>query len=167
MSYLTSKYLQWAASWFVSDFHFWKSCAKSFKHDYMYLKVVVAKVQILVRAKCVFMIFVDIIFICILWDTLLLWCVVFMLHSASCWCKHMFMCIFGFRSPGFCKIPKWALTFFLDKFAVSYSNVERRKSLSPSAIVIGAGFAGIAAAHALKNANFQVIWLSQTIVSNF
>ncbi|XP_008787574.1 polyamine oxidase 3-like [Phoenix dactylifera] len=43
---------------------------------------------------------------------------------------------------------------------VSYlSDVERRKPLSPSAIVIGAGFAGIAAAHALKNANFQVVLL--------
>ncbi|XP_020102904.1 probable polyamine oxidase 2 isoform X1 [Ananas comosus] len=39
-----------------------------------------------------------------------------------------------------------------------FSNVER-KSISPSAIVIGGGFAGIAAAHALRNASFQVVLL--------
>ncbi|KAG6518231.1 hypothetical protein ZIOFF_021635 [Zingiber officinale] len=36
---------------------------------------------------------------------------------------------------------------------------EARQSHSPSAIVIGGGFAGIAAAHALKNAAFQVVLL--------
>lgn len=39
------------------------------------------------------------------------------------------------------------------------SSDERRQSFSPSAIVVGAGFAGIAAAHALKNAAFQVVVL--------
>ncbi|XP_042375561.1 polyamine oxidase 3-like isoform X1 [Zingiber officinale] len=42
--------------------------------------------------------------------------------------------------------------------ACYYMNPEG-KSRSPSAIVIGAGFAGIAAAHALKNASFQVVLL--------
>ncbi|KAG6499854.1 hypothetical protein ZIOFF_039653 [Zingiber officinale] len=40
-----------------------------------------------------------------------------------------------------------------------YQKTEARKSRSPSAIVIGGGFAGIAAAHALKNAAFQVVLL--------
>ncbi|XP_078176008.1 polyamine oxidase 3-like [Carex rostrata] len=38
------------------------------------------------------------------------------------------------------------------------SNI-RRKSLSPSVIVIGSGFAGLAAAHALQNASFKVVVL--------
>ncbi|KAH7678836.1 Spermine oxidase protein [Dioscorea alata] len=42
----------------------------------------------------------------------------------------------------------------------SYSLVERRKPLSPSSvIVIGSGFAGLAAARALKNASFEVVVL--------
>ncbi|KAJ3693609.1 hypothetical protein LUZ60_009089 [Juncus effusus] len=41
----------------------------------------------------------------------------------------------------------------------SYVPNIKRKSRSPSAIVIGAGFAGIAAAHALKNASFDVVLL--------
>ncbi|KAG6483733.1 hypothetical protein ZIOFF_060387 [Zingiber officinale] len=40
-----------------------------------------------------------------------------------------------------------------------YQKTEARQSRSPSAIVIGGGFAGIAAAHALKNAVFQVVLL--------
>lgn len=40
-----------------------------------------------------------------------------------------------------------------------YQNVERGQSHSPSAIVIGAGFAGIAAARALQDASFQVVLL--------
>ncbi|KAG6529462.1 hypothetical protein ZIOFF_011660 [Zingiber officinale] len=40
-----------------------------------------------------------------------------------------------------------------------YQKTEARQSRSPSAIVIGGGFAGIAAAHALKNAAFQVVLL--------
>ncbi|KAG6518112.1 hypothetical protein ZIOFF_021514 [Zingiber officinale] len=40
-----------------------------------------------------------------------------------------------------------------------YQKTEARQSHSPSAIVIGGGFAGIAAAHALKNATFQVVLL--------
>ncbi|CAA6671771.1 unnamed protein product [Spirodela intermedia] len=36
---------------------------------------------------------------------------------------------------------------------------QRKQSLSPSAIVIGAGFAGIAAARALKDASFKVVLL--------
>ncbi|XP_042430826.1 polyamine oxidase 3-like isoform X1 [Zingiber officinale] len=40
-----------------------------------------------------------------------------------------------------------------------YQKTEARQSHSPSAIVIGGGFAGIAAAHALKNAAFQVVLL--------
>ncbi|MQM03536.1 hypothetical protein Taro_036319 [Colocasia esculenta] len=45
--------------------------------------------------------------------------------------------------------------------AASYvSHVEKRKqTLSPSAIVIGGGFAGISAARALKDASFQVVLL--------
>ena len=40
--------------------------------------------------------------------------------------------------------------------ALCYSNVERRHASSPSVIVIGGGFAGIAAARALYDASFQV-----------
>ncbi|CAK9176462.1 unnamed protein product [Ilex paraguariensis] len=43
--------------------------------------------------------------------------------------------------------------------ALCYSNVERRPAASPSVIVIGGGFAGIAAARALHDASFQVILL--------
>ncbi|KAK4492850.1 hypothetical protein RD792_000175 [Penstemon davidsonii] len=45
------------------------------------------------------------------------------------------------------------------KTALSYSTYERRSAASPSVIVIGAGFAGIAAARALHDASFQVIVL--------
>nr|KAJ0209031.1 hypothetical protein LSAT_V11C400167120 [Lactuca sativa] len=45
------------------------------------------------------------------------------------------------------------------KQAICYSNVEARRSTSPSVIVIGGGFAGIAAARALHDASFQVIVL--------
>ncbi|XP_042396684.1 polyamine oxidase 3-like [Zingiber officinale] len=47
----------------------------------------------------------------------------------------------------------------LDFSASFYQKTEARQSHSPSAIVIGGGFAGIAAAHALKNATFQVVLL--------
>ncbi|KAG6491775.1 hypothetical protein ZIOFF_046713 [Zingiber officinale] len=40
-----------------------------------------------------------------------------------------------------------------------YQKTEARQSRSPSAIVIGGGFAGIAAPHALKNTAFQVVLL--------
>ncbi|XP_028121404.1 polyamine oxidase 2 [Camellia sinensis] len=40
-----------------------------------------------------------------------------------------------------------------------YSNVERRHGASPSVIVIGGGFAGMAAARALHDASFQVVVL--------
>ncbi|KAL0405192.1 UNVERIFIED_CONTAM: Polyamine oxidase 2 [Sesamum latifolium] len=43
--------------------------------------------------------------------------------------------------------------------ALCYSTSERRSTGSPSVIVIGAGFAGIAAARALHDASFQVILL--------
>ncbi|KAF8413543.1 hypothetical protein HHK36_001534 [Tetracentron sinense] len=43
--------------------------------------------------------------------------------------------------------------------AYCYSNVERRQSVSPSVIVIGGGFAGVAAARALHDAAFQVVLL--------
>ncbi|KAL5977168.1 Polyamine oxidase 2 [Asimina triloba] len=43
--------------------------------------------------------------------------------------------------------------------ASCFSEVEGRRSLSPSVIVIGAGFAGIAAARALHDASFQVVLL--------
>ncbi|KAG6505947.1 hypothetical protein ZIOFF_031260 [Zingiber officinale] len=46
-----------------------------------------------------------------------------------------------------------------DCIASFYQKTEARQSHSPSAIVIGGGFAGIAAAHALKNAAFQVVLL--------
>ncbi|GMH07085.1 hypothetical protein Nepgr_008925 [Nepenthes gracilis] len=42
---------------------------------------------------------------------------------------------------------------------VCNSKIERRHPISPSVIVIGAGFAGIAAARALHDASFQVIVL--------
>ncbi|PIN20378.1 Amine oxidase [Handroanthus impetiginosus] len=45
------------------------------------------------------------------------------------------------------------------KRALCYSPVERKSTASPSVIVIGAGFAGIAAARALHDASFQVIVL--------
>ncbi|KAK2978032.1 hypothetical protein RJ640_028714 [Escallonia rubra] len=45
------------------------------------------------------------------------------------------------------------------KGALCYSNIERRHVASPSVIVIGGGFAGIAAAVALQDASFQVILL--------
>ncbi|ONK67323.1 uncharacterized protein A4U43_C06F18950 [Asparagus officinalis] len=46
----------------------------------------------------------------------------------------------------------------LDK--ASYcSTVERKPTSPPSAIVIGSGFAGLAAAHALQNASFKVVLL--------
>ncbi|XP_042460892.1 polyamine oxidase 3-like [Zingiber officinale] len=47
----------------------------------------------------------------------------------------------------------------LDFSASFYQKTEARQSRSPSSIVIGGGFAGIAAAHALKNAAFQVVLL--------
>ncbi|KAK2985588.1 hypothetical protein RJ640_002110, partial [Escallonia rubra] len=43
--------------------------------------------------------------------------------------------------------------------ALCYSNIERRHVASPSVIIIGGGFAGIAAARALQDASFQVILL--------
>lgn len=43
--------------------------------------------------------------------------------------------------------------------ALCSSNVERNRTASPSVIVIGGGFAGIAAARALHDASFQVILL--------
>jgi polyamine oxidase len=39
----------------------------------------------------------------------------------------------------------------------SYGENVRRKSHTPSAIVIGGGFAGLATADALRNASFQVL----------
>ncbi|KAG6526192.1 hypothetical protein ZIOFF_016169 [Zingiber officinale] len=45
-----------------------------------------------------------------------------------------------------------------------YQKTEARQSRSLSAIVIGGGFAGIAAAHALKNAAFQCVkWLGKFV----
>jgi len=50
--------------------------------------------------------------------------------------------------------------------AASYcSPVERKPSFSPSAIVIGSGFAGLAAAHALQNASFKVKSLEAQLVN--
>jgi NAD(P)H-nitrite reductase large subunit len=40
----------------------------------------------------------------------------------------------------------------------SYGENARRKPHTPSAIVIGGGFAGLAAADALRNASFQVFF---------
>lgn len=54
-------------------------------------------------------------------------------------------------------IPKWKLNqFFIVLAASYYLNAEEQRPRSPSAIVIGGGFAGIAAAYALKNASFKV-----------
>jgi NADPH-dependent 2,4-dienoyl-CoA reductase/sulfur reductase-like enzyme len=41
-------------------------------------------------------------------------------------------------------------------FSGSYGDNASKKSHTPSAIVIGGGFAGIAAANALRNASFEV-----------
>ncbi|KAK3004354.1 hypothetical protein RJ639_018140, partial [Escallonia herrerae] len=51
------------------------------------------------------------------------------------------------------------ISLFLLSAALCYSNIERRHVASPSVIVIGGGFAGIAAAVALQDASFQVILL--------
>lgn len=45
----------------------------------------------------------------------------------------------------------------LFSFSGSYGENISRKSHTPSAIVIGGGFAGIAAANALRNASFEVL----------
>lgn len=49
------------------------------------------------------------------------------------------------------------LILICNAFAASYcSAVERKPAFSPSAIVIGSGFAGLAAARALQKASFKV-----------
>lgn len=50
------------------------------------------------------------------------------------------------------------VTYFSSNSMIScHSDNKREQPSLPSAIVIGAGFAGIAAARALKNASFQVM----------
>ncbi|KAK2999728.1 hypothetical protein RJ639_023095 [Escallonia herrerae] len=51
------------------------------------------------------------------------------------------------------------ISSFLLSAALCFSNIERRHVASPSVIIIGGGFAGIAAARALQDASFQVILL--------
>lgn len=53
--------------------------------------------------------------------------------------------------------PNLKYEFFLSVAHCSSSNVEKRHTVSPSVIVIGGGFAGIAAARALHDASFQVL----------
>lgn len=48
---------------------------------------------------------------------------------------------------------------FLFCAALCYSTSETKSTFSPSVIVIGAGFAGVAAARALHDASFEVIML--------
>ncbi|PWZ29036.1 Polyamine oxidase 3 [Zea mays] len=61
------------------------------------------------------------------------------------------------------RMPPEAMDRLLEKDKVpnpcSYGENARRKPHTPSAIVIGGGFAGLAAADALRNASFQVILL--------
>jgi hypothetical protein len=52
----------------------------------------------------------------------------------------------------------WAQIFYFVFLAGSYGENVRRQSHTPSAIVIGGGFAGLAAADALRNASFQVLF---------
>jgi NADPH-dependent 2,4-dienoyl-CoA reductase/sulfur reductase-like enzyme len=54
------------------------------------------------------------------------------------------------------------MSILLFSFEASRVSNIRRKSLSPSVIVIGSGFAGLAAAYALKNASFKVPYFSLT-----
>lgn len=50
----------------------------------------------------------------------------------------------------------YSVYYFYSSLAACYSIAERRHETSPSVIVIGAGFAGLAAARALYDASFQV-----------
>lgn len=76
-------------------------------------------------------------------------CIINCMHrSTICW-------YYGFNmlSSGF---PYDLKTCMLAHFVVSCSGTEGKRMLSPSVIVIGGGFAGIAAARALHDASFQV-----------
>ena len=53
--------------------------------------------------------------------------------------------------------PNLNYEIFLSVAHCSSLNVEKRHTASPSVIVIGSGFAGIAAARALHDASFQVL----------
>lgn len=66
----------------------------------------------------------------------------------------------------FYQVFTFSFSFLFVSLGSYFSNVER-KSISPSAIVIGGGFAGIAAAHALRNASFQVISLVKDFNERF
>ncbi|XP_042460207.1 polyamine oxidase 3-like [Zingiber officinale] len=57
------------------------------------------------------------------------------------------------------RLPASLIFKSFEGFSSFYQKTEARQSRSPSAIVIGGGFAGIAAAHALKNTAFQVVLL--------
>lgn len=56
-------------------------------------------------------------------------------------------------------VSSMVFNFLFDSAAICRSTYESRSSASPSVIVIGAGFAGIAAARALYDASFQVVLL--------
>ncbi|XP_042460168.1 polyamine oxidase 3-like [Zingiber officinale] len=60
---------------------------------------------------------------------------------------------------GFCIADELPTSILHGDGASFYQKTDVRQSRSPSAIIIGGGFAGIAAAHALKNAAFQVVLL--------
>ncbi|KAG6483613.1 hypothetical protein ZIOFF_060261 [Zingiber officinale] len=79
----------------------------------------------------------------------------FQLSSSTMWKENAFVCILLLHINIYIYIYI-DLNFLAASF---YQKTEARQSHSPSAIVIGGGFAGIAAAHALKNAAFQVVLL--------
>ncbi|KAG6481064.1 hypothetical protein ZIOFF_057656 [Zingiber officinale] len=76
-------------------------------------------------------------------------------ESSTMWKENAFVCILLLHINIYIYIYI-DLNFLAASF---YQKTEARQSHSPSAIVIGGGFAGIAAAHALKNAAFQVVLL--------
>ncbi|KAL9672892.1 hypothetical protein QQ045_029145 [Rhodiola kirilowii] len=55
--------------------------------------------------------------------------------------------------------PKESESDFQDLGRITSATTERRRSTAPSVIVIGGGISGVAAAHALSNASFEVLLL--------
>ncbi|CAM8971422.1 unnamed protein product [Rhodiola kirilowii] len=55
--------------------------------------------------------------------------------------------------------PKESESDFQDLGRITAATTERRRSTAPSVIVIGGGISGVAAAHALSNASFEVLLL--------
>ncbi|KAG6468550.1 hypothetical protein ZIOFF_073238 [Zingiber officinale] len=80
--------------------------------------------------------------------------------SSTMWKENAFVCILLLHINIYIYIYI-DLNFLAASF---YQKTEARQSRSPSAIVIGGGFAGIAAPHALKNATFQCVkWLGKFV----